>query len=299
MAEEAKANLTELCRLRIKNELEAVSQCLANERLASKDETDRLQLELAEARAMCDELQRSLQRSMAEKGKPGDSGGVRAPMVPDTPLAAGVIRVSFRLSEHARDGTEVLEVATPSTVTGGPDQLRGVEHLHDRSVGQGIMLSPQRDPVVTKSDTTTRGSESQGLTALAQTIIGGKPVFLRGARITLAEVEAFVSQKRTQLRSNVFLLTQLDADIDGNAGAQDCAFEDLGEKTGAMARDLGRGVLPQCVGRNLCGVRGRQIRRISSGVEIAVDKVAGLRTGGVQQCRSIVVIFHSGAVGDE
>ena len=69
----------------------------------------------------------------------GDSGGVRAPMVPDTPLAAGVIRGAFRISEHARDGTEVLDVSTPSTVTGGPDQLRGIEHLHDRSVGQGIM----------------------------------------------------------------------------------------------------------------------------------------------------------------
>ena len=70
-----------------------------------------------------------------------------------------------------------------------------------------------------KAGGTTSGGESQGLTALAQTIIGGKPVFLRGARITPAEVDAFVSQKRTQLRSNVFLITQLDADIDENAMA--------------------------------------------------------------------------------
>ena len=151
MAEEAKTDLTELCRLRTKNELEVVSQCLAKERLANKEAMDRFQLELVEARAMCDEPQCSLQRSMADKGTTGDSGGVRAPMVPDTPLAADMIRGAFRLSEHARDGTEVLDVATPSTVTGGPDQLRGFEYLHDRSVGQGIMPSRQRDPVATKA----------------------------------------------------------------------------------------------------------------------------------------------------
>ena len=52
------------------------------------------------------------------------------------------------------------------------------------------------------------GDDSQGLTALAQTIIAGKPVHLQGARITPAQVEAFVKQKRTQLRSG---------DIDKNA----------------------------------------------------------------------------------
>ena len=52
---------------------------------------------------------------------------------------------------------------------------------------------------------------------MAQTIIGGKSVFLRGAKFTNEEVEAFVAQKRTQLRSNVFVLPQLDADIDENA----------------------------------------------------------------------------------
>ena len=52
---------------------------------------------------------------------------------------------------------------------------------------------------------------------MAQTIIAGKPVHLQGARITPAQVEAFVKQKRIQLRSGVFLLSQLDGDIDKNA----------------------------------------------------------------------------------
>ena len=80
-----------------------------------------------------------LQRSEAEKNKAGDEAGVRLPMVPDTPFAAGVVRGAFRLSELARDESEVLEVATPSAITGG-------------------------------------------------------------ARISPAQVEAFVKQKRTQLR---------------------------------------------------------------------------------------------------
>ena len=57
MAEQANTMLTELARVRTKNELEATSQCLANERLANKVARDRMQLELAEARAMCDKLQ--------------------------------------------------------------------------------------------------------------------------------------------------------------------------------------------------------------------------------------------------
>ena len=130
-------------------------------------------------------------------------------MILDTPLAVGVITGAFRLSELARDEAEVLKVATPSAVMGGPDQLRGTEHLHDRSVGQEIMFSPQRDNGVTQAGGTTGGSDSQGLTASAQTIIAWNRVFL--------QVEAFVKQKLTQLRSGVFLIKQLDRDIDENA----------------------------------------------------------------------------------
>jgi hypothetical protein len=68
------------------------------------------------------------------------------------------------------------------------------------------MFSPQRDNGVTQAGGTTGGSDSQGLTALAQTIIAWKRVF--------PQVEAFVKQKLTQLRSGVFLIKQLDRDID-------------------------------------------------------------------------------------
>ena len=81
------------------------------------------------------------------------------------------------------------------------------------------MLSSQRDTAVAHAKATDRGSDSQGLKALAQPIIAGKPVHLQGARISPAQVEAFVKQKRTQLRSGVFLLKQLDGDIDENAMA--------------------------------------------------------------------------------
>ena len=224
MAEEARSMLTELARMDIKAELVATSQCLADERMRNKDAMDRLRLELMEARAANDDLQRALQRSREEKGSVGGHTGVRAPMVPpDTPIVQGALRGAFRVSEHARDQSEVMEMSTPSTTTGGPDQLRGTEHVHDRSikvqeraVGQGIMLSPIRDPVVA-AGSIAGGSESQGLTALAQTIIGGKPVFLRGAKFTPTEVKTFVSQKRTQLRSGVFVLSQLYGDIDENA----------------------------------------------------------------------------------
>ena len=90
-----------------------------------------------------------------------------------------------------------MEVSIPSTTTGGTDQLRGTEHVHDRSIkvqeraaGQGIMLSPIRDPVAARAGSTAGGIESQGLTALAQTIIGSgslcvteeNPVGIRGIR---------------------------------------------------------------------------------------------------------------------
>ena len=73
MAEEAKSMLMELALMRNKAELDATSQCLADERMANKDTMDRLRLELAEARAANDELQRSLHRSGGEKGSLGTS----------------------------------------------------------------------------------------------------------------------------------------------------------------------------------------------------------------------------------
>jgi len=60
---------------------------------------------------------------------------------------------------------------------------------------------------------------SHGLTTLTQNAISGKAIHLIGARITPEEVKKFVIQKKVQLHSGVFLLPQLDADIDENAMA--------------------------------------------------------------------------------
>lgn len=81
MAADVLGDLTEVCRLRTKNEPEAVTSALAMERLANKNNTDRLQKELAKARTTNDELRRMLQRSVAEKNKACDEAGARLPMV--------------------------------------------------------------------------------------------------------------------------------------------------------------------------------------------------------------------------
>ena len=52
---------------------------------------------------------------------------------------------------------------------------------------------------------------------MTQNVISRKAVHLIGARITPEEVKRFVVQKKVQLRSGVFLLGKLDADIDTNA----------------------------------------------------------------------------------
>ena len=87
-------------------------------------------------------------------------------------------------------------------------------------------------------------SSTQGLTALTQNVISGKAVHMIGARITPEEVKRFVVQKRVQLRSEMFLLAQLNADIDANAMAM---IELKLEKTRAMEKNVGYGVLSQSV----------------------------------------------------
>jgi len=54
--------------------------------------------------------------------------------------------------------------------------------------------------------------------SLTQNVISGKAVLLIGTRITPEDVEKFAVQKRVHERG-VFLLAQLDADIDANAMA--------------------------------------------------------------------------------
>ena len=93
------------------------------------------------------------------------------------------------------------------------DQSRG--STQDRGVGAGMMLSPQRESSGQKADLSALGGGALGMHALAQTVIAGKTVYLQGAKISPAQV--VVDNKKVQLRSGVFLLAQLDADIDENA----------------------------------------------------------------------------------
>ena len=95
------------------------------------------------------------------------------------------------------------------------DQVRGA--VQDRGVGSGMMLSPQRESSGQKADLTVLGAGVQGMQALAQSVIAGKTVYLQGAKITPAQVVNFIDHKKKQLRSGVFLIEQLDADIDENA----------------------------------------------------------------------------------
>ena len=67
--------LTELACMRTKEELDATAQCLADERMAHKDARHRMQLELAEASALSDELQRSLQHSLAGEWRGESANG--------------------------------------------------------------------------------------------------------------------------------------------------------------------------------------------------------------------------------
>jgi len=70
---------------------------------------------------------------------------------------------------------------------------------------------------------------------LTQNVISGKAVH---ARITPEDVKKFVIQKKVQLRSNMFLLAQLDADIDANAMAM---IELKLENSKRLLRDRGHG----------------------------------------------------------
>jgi phosphoglucomutase len=87
----------------------------------------------------------------------------------------------------------------------------------DRAVGAGIMLTPSRNPSSPLGFQDQGQPSSQGLTALTQNVISGKVVHRIGARITPEDVKKFEIQKKVQLRSSMFLLAQLDADIDANA----------------------------------------------------------------------------------
>ena len=59
-------------------------------------------------------------------------------MVPETPLASGVVRGALRLGEKEHDGVEKLGVASPSVTSGGTAQLRGADTAHDRKRESGV-----------------------------------------------------------------------------------------------------------------------------------------------------------------
>ena len=89
----------------------------------------------------------------------------------------------------------------------------------ERAVRAGIMLTPSRLQSSPLGFQDSGQSSSQGLTALTQNVISEKAIHLIGARISPEDVKKFVVQKRVQLRSGVFLLAQLDADMGANAMA--------------------------------------------------------------------------------
>jgi hypothetical protein len=110
-------------------------------------------------------------------------------------------------------------IAEPRRDVFAGGEPRGDTRGEDRAVGAGIMLTPSRHPTFPLGFQDQAQSSTQGLTALTQNVISGKAIHLIGARITPEEVKKFVFQKRVQLRSGMFLLAQLDADIDANAMA--------------------------------------------------------------------------------
>ncbi len=92
-------------------------------------------------------------------------------------------------------------------------ELLGDNREEDRAVGAGIMLTPSR------LQSSPLGFQDQGSDGSDTECHQWKGVHLIGARISPEDVKKFVVQKRVQLRSGVFLLAQLDADIDANAMA--------------------------------------------------------------------------------
>ena len=88
--------------------------------------------------------------------------------------------------------------------------------MGDRAVGSSIPMTPMRGSSsqdVKPKKPPVEGT-SEGLTAIAQQMISGPPVYLTGFLVTPAQVRLFVEHTRTKLRARTFLMDQLDADID-------------------------------------------------------------------------------------
>ena len=111
--------------------------------------------------------------------------------------------------------------------------------MGDRAVGSGIPMTPMWGPSSQDLEPKKLPVEgtSEGLTAIAQQMISGPPVYLTGSLVTSAQVKFFVEHTKTKLRARTFLIEQLDADIDKSADdrVKDSAFQDNARQPRPMA----------------------------------------------------------------
>ena len=108
-----------------------------------------------------------------------------------------------------------MHMVMDTPIVGGGTALVG-SPMGDRVVGSGIPRTPLRgtsSQAVEPKKPPVEGT-SEGLTAIAQQMISGPPVYMTGSLVTPAQVRLFVEHTRTKLRARTFLMDQLDADID-------------------------------------------------------------------------------------
>jgi hypothetical protein len=209
-------NLVKLVVVDHKRTINFFTNEVAKMKLSHKDEVDRLRLELSQAKGVGtspvlvgDVVTRVLHQ---EPGTPFVTGGFASPAMASPEARSDQSRGSAHVhgvDVRVRDGPAM---ASPEA---RGDQVRG--SVQDRGVGAGMMLSPQRESGSQKTDLGALEGGAHGLQALAQSVIAGKTVYLQGAKISPAQVASFVDHKRKQLRSGVFLIDHLDADIDASA----------------------------------------------------------------------------------
>jgi hypothetical protein len=168
------------------------------------EDVERLQDQLTEADGV-DEVTRVLHQ---EPGTPYVSGGFDSPAMASPEARSDQARGSAHI--HGVD-VSVRDSSAMASTEARRDPVRGT--AQDRGVGSGMMLSPQRESSGQKADLSVLGVGAHGMQALAKSVITGK------TKISPAQVAEFVANKKKQLRLGVFLIEQLDADIDENAMA--------------------------------------------------------------------------------
>jgi len=129
------------------------------------------------------------------------------------------------------------------------DQVRG--SVQDRGVGDGMMLSPQRESGSQKADLGALGGGAHGLQALAQSVIAGKAVYLQGVKISPAQVASFVDHKRSRVFLNWMRISVLwiirgrstgcgyRCECYGDHRVEASPFQDPSVETGTMASKIG------------------------------------------------------------